>query len=207
MKVDQIHEMVRGANPVPNLDVLEPIEMPFFPDRERSGEMSRKQIDVETPEPRSPRVRRGLAIGAAAAALVIIVGVVAFVFIANDGTDVAGSGDVETGPITSFEDIAGTTYERQGLGQQGYLHFFEDGTIHFSSNRDLVVDRPQGIHETRFEGTKVFLHQIKGVCDDDPDAIYEIDVLENGNLQFVGVDEDPCATRSSFFPAEWKPVP
>ena len=95
-----------------------------------------------------------------------------------------------------------------------YNHFFEDGAIHMSPNQDLVVDSPQVIHETRFEGTTVFLHQIKGSCDDNPadqvfdvaDATYEIDVLENGNLQLVAI-EDPCATRSSFLPAEWAPVP
>jgi len=206
VKVDQIHEMVRGANPVPNLDVFEPIEMPFLPDRERSGEMSRKQIDVETPGPRKPRVRRGLAIGAAAAALVIIVGVVAFVFVGDDGTDVAGSGEVETGPITSFEDIAGTTYERQGLGGPDFIYFFEDGTWHYSSNPDLVVDRPIAIFETRFEGTTVFVNEIKGGTCAGTDAIYEIHLLENGNLQFVEI-EDTCALRSSFFSVELAPVP
>ena len=113
---------------------------------------------------------------------------------------------VELAPITSFEDIAGTIYERQGLGGQGYFHFFEDGTVHLSSNPDLVVDRPDGIWETRFEGTTVFLHEIKGRCDDDPDATYEIHLLENGNLRFVAI-EDTCAIRSSFFPAEWAAVP
>ena len=113
---------------------------------------------------------------------------------------------VELAPITSFEDIAGTIYERQGLGGQGYFHFFEDGTVHLSSNPDLVVDRPDGIFETRFEGTTVFLHEIKGRCDDDPDATYEIHLLENGNLRFVAI-EDTCAIRSSFFPAEWAAVP
>ena len=118
-------------------------------------------------------------------------------------------GEVEPGPITSFEDIAGTTYERQGVGGQGYFHFFEDGTVHLSTNRDLVEDRPSNIFETRFEGTTVFLHDVKGSsrCPDDPDATYEIHLLENGNLQFVAI-EDPCTGRSSFFfPAEWVPVP
>ena len=113
---------------------------------------------------------------------------------------------VELAPITSFEDIAGTIYERQGLGGQGYFHFFEDGTVHLSSNPDLVVDRPDEIWETRFEGTTVFLHEIKGRCDDDPDSTYEIHLLENGNLKFVAI-EDPCAGRASFFPVEWAPVP
>ena len=118
-----------------------------------------------------------------------------------------GTGDeVEPGPVTSFEDIAGTTYERQGPGGVVYFHFFEDGTWHSSSNQNLVEDSPAAIHETRFEGTKVFLKQIKGACDDNPDAIYEIHLLENGNLQVVAI-EDPCGIRSGFFPAEWKPVP
>ena len=83
-------------------------------------------------------------------------------------------GEVEPGPVTSFEDIAGT-YARQGSGGRRYFHFFEDGTWHSSSNRDLVEDSPARIMETRFEGTKVFLKEIKGSrCDDDPDAIYEI---------------------------------
>ncbi len=115
-------------------------------------------------------------------------------------------GEVEPGPITSFENIAGTTYERQGVGGQWYYQFFEDGTFHLSSNLDLLEDSPFLIAETRFEGTKLFLNEIKGTCDDDPEAIYEIHLLENGNLQLVAI-EDPCAGRSSTFAAEWAPVP
>ena len=117
--------------------------------------------------------------------------------------------EVEPGPITSFDDIAGTIYERQGPGNKINILFFEDGTWHTinSSNRALVVDRPTGVIETRFEGTTVFLHEVEGAfCGDDPDAIYEIDVLENGNLQFVAI-EDPCGLRSGIFSAEWEPVP
>ncbi len=114
--------------------------------------------------------------------------------------------EVEPGPITSFENIAGTTYERQGAGAPGYFHFFEDGTIHFSTNRDLVEERPSIIQETSFEGTTLFLHAIERRCDDGPDAIYEIHVLENGNLQFVAI-EDACPIRSSSFPAEYTPLP
>jgi hypothetical protein len=113
--------------------------------------------------------------------------------------------EVEPGPITSFEDIAGT-YESIGLGGPVFMYLDEDGTIHVSSNQDLVEDRPTSIDETRFEGTKVFLHQTKGGCDDDPDAIYEIHLLENGNLQFVLI-EDMCGTRSAFDVTEFKPVP
>ena len=52
--------------------------------------MSTKKIDVETPEPQRPRVRRGLLIGVATAALIIIVGV-ALAFVIGDGTEVVGS--------------------------------------------------------------------------------------------------------------------
>ena len=114
--------------------------------------------------------------------------------------------EVEPGPITSFDDIAGTIYQIQGSGGQFFFYFFEDGTWHGSSNRDLVEESPSAIMETRFEGTTVFLKEIQGRCDDNPDAIYEIHLLENGNLQFAAI-EDTCPIRSSFFPAEWAPVP
>jgi len=119
-----------------------------------------------------------------------------------------GTGDtVEPGPITSFEDIAGTTYERQGLGGPFFFHFFEDGTWHGSSNPDLVVDRPSEIKETRFEGTTAFVTEIKGPTTDCPVAMYEIHVLENLNLQYVAI-EDTCALRSSALNnSEWAPVP
>ena len=180
-------------------------ELPPF-DAQRRDKLTDSKIDQPTPGSRGPRVRRGLAIGAAAAALAIIVGVVAFMFVADDDTDVAGSGEVEIGPITSFDDIAGTTYERQGVVPPRYFHFFEDGTLHHSSNRDLVEERPSVIQETSFEGTTVFLHEIAGLCSDDPDAIYEIHLLENGNLQFVAI-EDACPPRSTNFPAEYTPLP
>ena len=115
-------------------------------------------------------------------------------------------GEVEPGPVSSLEDFAGT-YENVGPGGPLYLHILEDGTLHLSSNRDLVEDNPSIISETRFEGTKVFMKDIKGPCDDDPDSIYEIHLLENGNLQFVEI-EDACAFRSSGLSVdEYAPVP
>ena len=115
-------------------------------------------------------------------------------------------GEAEPGPVTSFEDIAGT-YQFLGPGPPFFFHFFEDGTYHGSSNPDLVEDRPIEITETRFEGTKVFLKQTKGLCDDNPDAIYEIHLLENGNLMLVVV-EDTCAFRSGALNnSEYAPVP
>ncbi len=122
--------------------------------------------------------------------------------------------EVEPGPITSFEDIAGTTYEHQGIGEPFFFQFFEDGTWHGSSNPDLVEDRPRVIFETRFEGTTIFVNETEGFCDegsgglgDNLDAIYEIHLLENGNLRLVAI-EDTCAFRSSALNnTEFAPVP
>ncbi len=118
-------------------------------------------------------------------------------------------GEVEPGPITSFEDIAGT-YQRLEPGGPFYVQFFEDGTIHYSSNRDLVEDRPFAIVETRFEGTKVSLKAVKSICGGEGDATYEIHLLENGNLQFVLIEHKShtCAIRSDILQgAELGPVP
>ena len=143
-----------------------------------------------------PPTRRDLLVGLAAAA--ILVGLLGFLS--------SGEPDLEPGPISSFEDIAGTYQRQTPPGGPWYAQFFEDGTYHLSSNRGLVLDRPQQMTETMFEGTKVFLNEMKGVCDDNPDAIYVIHLIENGNLQFVP-SEDTCRGRSGVLEAEWAPVP
>ena len=89
MTIDQVHEIVRGANPVPDLDVLAPLAMPFLADRASGGEVSTDQIDVGMPEPETPRLRRGLLLGAATAGLVVIVGL-ALAFFSGDSTEVPG---------------------------------------------------------------------------------------------------------------------
>ena len=130
--------------------------------------------------------------------------VVGLLVVAACGT----GGEVEPGPITSFEDIAGI-YKRGPGHSPVYYQFSEDGTLNWSSNPDLVEDRPTGVMETRFEGTKVFLKEIKSpsFCGDNPEANYEIHLLENGNLQFVEI-EDKCLHRSGDnFETEWAPVP
>jgi len=117
-------------------------------------------------------------------------------------------GEAEPGPITSFDDIAGI-YERGPGHSPIYVQFSEDGTLNWSQNPDLVEDRPDGVMETRFEGTKIFVTALKSAfsCGVFPEAIYEIHLLENGNLQFVAI-EDKCAHRSRDIPeTEWAPVP
>ncbi len=117
--------------------------------------------------------------------------------------------EVEPGPVSSFDDIAGT-YQRLGPGSQMYIQFSEDGTIHYSSNRDLVEETPSAIVETRFEGTKVFLKAVTSVCGFEGDATYEIHLLESGNLQFVLIEHKShtCSQRSDILQGqELGPVP
>ncbi len=209
---DNLLERLEQVNPVPDPSRLHEdiatLRHLSPSDKQRSDKkMTDSKIDQPTPGSRGRRIRRGLAIGAAAAALAIIVGVVAFVFVADDGTDVAGSGEVESGPITSFEDIAGTIYKIGPGHSPIYVQFSVDGTWNGSTNPDLISDRPSNVWQSRFEETKIFVTETKGFCDANPDAIYEVHLLENGNLEFVAI-EDPCAHRSSdFSAAEWEPVP
>ena len=131
--------------------------------------------------------------------------VVGLLLLAACGT----GGEAEPGPITSFDDIAGI-YKRGPGHSPIYVQFSEDGTLNWSLNPDFVEDPPEGVMETRFEGTKLFVKALKEPafsCADDPEAIYEIHLLENGNLQFV-VIADKCLHRSKDVPeAEWAPVP
>ena len=169
----------------------------------------------ETAPPTQSGSRRNVLALVGALTVVVVVGA-AVLLASGDGGEVSPAAtsepvsEVELGPITSFEDIAGTyevIHEIQGLSQRVFFHFFEDGTVTRSTNQDLVEDDPSSITETRFEGTKIFLTETKGICGANPDAIYEIHLLENGNLQFVGVDEDPCTIRSTLDGSEWVPVP
>ena len=119
--------------------------------------------------------------------------------------------EVEPGPITSFDDIAGAYLWQRGPGTQlpHYVQFSEDGTVNWSTNPDLIEDSPNGVMETRFEGTKIFTTPVGASafpCGVFPEAIYEIHLLENGNLEFVEI-EDTCQFRSSFISVEWAPVP
>ncbi len=117
--------------------------------------------------------------------------------------------EAEPGPITSFDDIAGTIYERQDTGAPlTLLYFVEDGTFHGSTNRELIVDRPFVVFQTSFEDTKILITTANLFCDQpDQGGTYELLVLENGNLMFA-VDEDSCGLRSgNFSNTEWVPIP
>ena len=75
------------------------------------------------------RSRFGL-VAAAAAVVVLVIGAAAAILTlsGDSGGDVVAASPTTSGPITSFDDIAGTIYRSQGIGQDQYIYFLEDGT-------------------------------------------------------------------------------
>ena len=163
---------------------------------QRSGTMETIERKTDT----TPSRRRGWLVAAAAMVVAIIAGG-AVIGLLGGSSDEPDVGSLTPGaiPVTSYEDIAGTYTNRPASGSAAAyfaLHIFEDGTWHVSTQGAfLVEDYPQKAYETRFEGTEVFVTETQGNCGNDTEAIYEIGLLENGNLQFVPI-EDTCETRS-----------
>jgi len=116
-------------------------------------------------------------------------------------------GEVEGGLITSFEDVAGVTYELQDGERPSFFYFFADGTTwHVARDRDSVVESPSAVLEATFGGTQASLTEVRGLCGTDSSAAYTIRKLNNGNLRLTLI-EDTCEFRALFFPGEWAPVP
>ena len=155
---------------------------------------------IERKTDTTPSRRRGWLVAAAAMVVAIIAGG-AVIGLLGGSSDEPDVGSLTPGaiPVTSYEDIAGTYTNRPASGSAAAyfaLHIFEDGTWHVSTQGAFrVEDNPQKAYETRFEGTEVFVTETQGNCGNDTEAIYEIGLLENGNLQFVPI-EDTCETRS-----------
>ena len=177
----------------------------------------RSAMKTITPTPGPTRRWKGprIALTAFAATAVVVAAVAAFSL-----TNVVGSGDdsagqaVQTGPVTSFIGINGT-YLREGPAAPTYLHLFTDGTIHTSTSIDLIVDQPETVIQTRFEGTHAYMTTDSAMCDQpDQGGTYEVHVLANNNLEFVAVGEDTCVGRSVVLrghrdvaTVEWAPIP
>lgn len=161
---------------------------------QRSGTMETIERKTDT----TPSRRRGWLVAAAALVVTIIAGG-AMIGLLGGSSDESDVGSLTPGAIqvTSYEDIAGTYTNESAVSAYYFaLHIFEDGTWHVSTQGAfLVEDYPQKAYETRFEGTEVFVTETQGNCGNDTEAIYEIGLLENGNLQFVPI-EDTCETRS-----------
>ncbi len=143
----------------------------------------------------------------------LMVGSIAIAMFLLAGCGAAGEGPTEPGPIISVEAIVGT-WQRTSGGIR-YLQFREDGTTHSSRSLEAVIEgHGQTQWKYRIEGTQLILEETLGVCEENPTGIYEVHLLENGNLQFVSV-EDECPSRVSFLAGrpdegitrEYEPVP
>jgi hypothetical protein len=152
--------------------------------------------DVDAPRPRATR-------GPTAALILAALLIGAWITISSlngesTSTTTTIAPVLEPGPITSSEEIAGL-YFHLGVGPPAFFLFHEDGTVNISSNKDLVADRPMGIFSTQFDGTEMFITNVRlrfGCPPPDNGGTYEIHVMPSGSLQFVAVDTDTCLQRT-----------
>jgi len=117
-------------------------------------------------------------------------------------------GCAASGPklASSIEDIAGTWRPNTSNSE---IQIDMDGT-YFAINPSDDIRRA----EIRFEGTRfIYKDTSKSACalQGYETGIYEIELLENGNLKFILI-EDECPRRVNFhsgrlIQVEWEPVP
>jgi hypothetical protein len=95
---------------------------------------------------------------------------------------------------TSPEEIAGTWQKTIGAG---CIRFQADGSFRQARRRDALDDSPFAICEIWFEGTQLFVGEctVSGVppCGD-AIAIYEVRLLDSGELEIVAIKDD-CSPR------------
>ena len=129
------------------------------------------------------------------------------------GCSAAGGASSQSGPVTSADDILGAWHRTSGA--QWYIAFHEDGTINGSAYLDAVVGgRGHDEWKYRFEGTQLVMEGTGGHCEASDVGIFEVHVLENGNLRFLSI-EDKCASRAGQLSGrpddgiarEYEPVP
>jgi hypothetical protein len=106
---------------------------------------------------------------------------------------------------TSAEDIVGTW--RHTTTDFGH-YFMEDGTFHAALSASAVEERPAVVGEYWFEDSQLFMEEVEATglppCGGRP-AIYEVLVLESGNLEFTAIQDD-CPPRRDATEGEHEPV-
>jgi hypothetical protein len=101
------------------------------------------------------------------------------------------------GPVVSLassaEDVLGIF---ASTGGATYANFLEDDTLRLGPSRMLVTsDTPVSPpSDYWFEGNRLHIKAGGDVLCDEISAIYEVRLLETGNLSFVAID-DPCDHR------------
>ena len=206
-----LHEIERRMGMKPTKSHDQPTVTHSQQQQEAAPPPSAPDQVITAPQQRRRQGGRGPLVSIAAAVVVVLaIGATAGILtLSGDGGDgVVAASPTTSGPITSFDDIAGRIYLSQGFGPDDYVYFFEDGTMNISTNPDLIVDRASDVYTTRFDGTHVLITTNGSRCPQpDQGATYEIRLLENGDLQFLVQDEDPCALRSGFLQRGFEPVP
>ena len=114
------------------------------------------------------------------------------------------AGCAASGPklASSIEDIAGTWHSTVSSVE---IQLNEDGTWR---SEDGIGDTFLG--EFRFEGTRLIWKNDSG-CIEARTGIYEVELLENGNLKYILIEDD-CLDRFNYLvgrivEVEWEPVP
>jgi hypothetical protein len=114
--------------------------------------------------------------------------------------------------VTTPEELSGVWgYSRGGLGAR-YYQFTQDGTFSNAASltRERLEDTPAVKGEFWFEGSQLHLNVIEFLATGEPCVgeigVYEAQLLENGNLRFIVIDDD-CSWRigdlgNDFEPAE-----
>ena len=150
MTHDQIDRMVRRANPLPDLNALEPVDVPVLTTPlERRLEM--QTDDRVVVEGGGPSGRRGLLVGIATAALILVAGLV--LFLTRDDTPVAQPapnaaqlpevfGPVQPGAYYADPDNDGATSLRGTfvIDEAGWLSLAPNGAEINDSVSLLVVE-------------------------------------------------------------------
>ena len=107
---------------------------------------------------------------------------------------------------TSAKEILGLWH---GEGRDGMqFKFEEDGTCQQTQIRDSLDNNPNVTCEYKFEGDQLIFTtlEVRGLppCEEDI-GIYEVHLLENGNIKFMVV-EDSCRPRVSSTAVEHVPI-
>jgi len=109
--------------------------------------------------------------------------------------------------VTSAEQIAGTWVGT--AADKMYQRFNLDGTWHVAVSLENLNDKPDAELTFRFEGTQLLVTEISATglpsCAA-KNAIYQVQLLSNGNIKFVRV-QDACAPRARSTAQEHKRVP
>jgi hypothetical protein len=127
----------------------------------------------------------------------------------------ATPGPVVVGTVTSAEELAGVWHRttRTGMGMDCYRQYTEDGIYRMGTSPEELEARPRVEGKFWFEGVRIVVQDTSGipgfdVCvEGEKTGKYEVELLENGHIRFVAV-EDECRDRMRMLGSgEMEPIP